>query len=134
MANALRDVALVMTCAFLVSCHESPVVPSGELLANGRWIGENVCLTVTDTGCTLVAGCGEGAFSRPIIRTNGTFEVDGTYRVQIGPMSLEPAPAHFTGSVAGSMLILTVVPSGSSPAATHSMTRAGPGTCVNPCV
>jgi len=64
------------------------------------------------------------------------FDVNGTYRIEVGPISIEPAPpARFSGSVTGSQLTLTVVPSAASlSSAVHSMTLTGTGTCVVPCL
>jgi hypothetical protein len=91
---------------------------------------------VTDTGCNLVIGCGHGQFLRPTLRADGTFDIDGTYRIEIGPISVDPAPpAHFSGSLVSSRLMLTVVPSVTSlPQASYSMTLTGAGTCTVPCV
>jgi hypothetical protein len=91
---------------------------------------------VTDTGCTLAVGCGHGQFLRPIIRADGTFDADGTYRIEVGPISIEPAPpAHFSGSMAGSRLTLTVIPTaGSLLPASYSMTPASNSGCPIPCV
>jgi len=73
---------------------------------------------------------------RPTLRADGTFDVDGTYRIEAGPISIEPAPAaHFSGSMSGSRLTLRVVPSVPSlPAATYSMMLTGTGSCVVRCV
>jgi hypothetical protein len=91
---------------------------------------------VADTNCNLVVGCGHGQFPRPSLRADGSFAVDGTYRIEVGPISIDPAPpAQYLGSVAGSRLMLTVVPTVSSlPAASYSMTLAGTEKCVVPCV
>src|ERR1700737_4438037 len=107
----------------LLACQSSPTFQGEGSLLNGRWIAANACLSVTDTGCNLVVGCGHGQFPRPTIRADGTFDVDGTYRIEVGPISIDPAPpAHFSGSVTGSRLILNVMPSGSLPPASYSMT------------
>jgi cold shock CspA family protein len=92
--------------------------------------------SVTEPGCNLAVGCGHGQFPRPIIRADGTFDVDGTYRIEVGPVSTEPAPpAHFSGSITDSRLILTVIPTaGSLQPASYSMTPTGAGTCPVPCV
>jgi hypothetical protein len=84
----------------------------------------------------LVVGCGHGQFQRPTLRADGNFEVNGTYRIEAGPISIEPAPpAQFWGLVSGSRLTLTVVPSVASlPSASYSMTLTGTGTCVVPCL
>jgi hypothetical protein len=90
---------------------------------------------VTNAGCDLTVGCGHGRFAQPTVRADGTFDVDGTYRIEVGPISIEPAPpAHFSGVVSGSRVMLTVVPSGSLPTASYSMIRTTTGTCSIPCV
>ena len=129
--------ALVAGCGLLVlDCSRAPVSPDQGPLATGRWTGDGACLSVSDTGCNLAVGCGHGQFPRPIIRADGTFEGDGTYRIEVGPISIEPAPAaHFSGSIAGSRLTLTVVPTGGSlRPASYSMTPASNGGCPVPCV
>src|SRR5437899_13044599 len=128
--------AALVACCGLLSCTRAPASPGEGLLATGRWTGDGACLSVTETGCHLAVGCGHGQFSRPIIRADGRFEGDGTYRIEVGPISIEPAPpAHFSGSIAGSRLTLTVVPTaGSLPPASYSMTPASSGGCPIPCV
>jgi hypothetical protein len=90
---------------------------------------------VADTSCSLAVGCGHGEFPRPTIRADGTFDVDGTYRIEVGPISINPAPpAHFSGAVTGSRLRVNVAPSGSLLPASYSMTSTTTGTCPIPCV
>src|SRR6266853_6417893 len=92
-------VALV-ACACLLACHGNPAGPSEKPLATGRWTGDGACLSVAGSGCNLAVGCGHGQFPRPIIRADGTFDIDGTYRIEVGPISIDPAPpGHFSGSV-----------------------------------
>jgi hypothetical protein len=134
-----RPQALVLSlvvATFVSSCQGSPTGPNGGRLATGRWTGGGACLSVTDTACDLVVGCGHGQFQRPTLRADGSFEVNGTYRIEAGPISIEPAPpAQFWGLVSGSRLTLTVVPSVASlPSASYSMTLTGTGTCVVPCL
>jgi len=96
----------------------------------GVWTDGSVCLTVGTEACEVTAGCGHGQFPRPIVRADGTFEAEGTYRIEIGPVGIDPAPpAHFSGVVDGSKLTLKVVPTGSGLApATYTMRPAsGPG-------
>src|ERR1700674_2198775 len=98
-AARLIVVALVASGGML-ACNRNPASPSEGSLAAGRWTGDGACLSVTDTGCNLAVGCGHGQFARPIIGADGTFNVDGTYRIEVGPISIEPAPpAHFFGVV-----------------------------------
>jgi hypothetical protein len=128
-------VVALVACGGLLACNRNPAGPSEGPLAAGRWTGEGACLSVTDTGCNLAVGCGHGQFPRPIIRADGTFDVDGTYRIEAGPISIEPAPpAHFSGVVTGSRLTLNVKPSGSLPPASYSTMSTIAGTCPIPCV
>jgi hypothetical protein len=126
----------LIACGCLLACNHSPTGPGEGPLATGRWTGDGACLSVTDTACNLAVGCGHGQFPRPIIRADGTFDIDGTYRIEVGPISIEPAPpAHFSGSVTDLRLILNVVPAaGSLPPASYSMTPTSSGTCSIPCV
>jgi hypothetical protein len=39
-------------------------------------------------------------------RADGTFDADITYRIEVGQISIDPAPPAFSGSVTGSGLIL----------------------------
>jgi hypothetical protein len=129
-------VAALVAGSCLLACNRSPTGPGEGPLAIGRWTGDGACLSVTETGCTLAVGCGHGQFPRPIIRADGTFDVEGTYRIEVGPVSIEPAPpAHFSGSITDSRLILTVVPTaGSLQPASYSMTPTSAGGCPIPCV
>jgi len=135
-----RRVRLLAGCgclACLLACSScgGPTEPAGGPLPIGRWSGGGACLSVTDTGCNLIVGCGHGQFPRPTVRLDGTFDVDGTYRIEVGPVSTDPAPpAHFSGSLSGSTLILNVVPSGSLPSASYVLTLGAPGTCGILCV
>jgi hypothetical protein len=126
----------LLTCATALACDRSPAGPSGGLLATGRWTGSGACLAVAEKGCNLVVGCGHGQFPLVTVRRDGTFEVEGTYRIEVGPISIEPAPpAHFSGVVTGSRLTLTVTPTVDAPPMTsYSMTLNGSGTCSVPCV
>ncbi|HWF85366.1 MAG TPA: hypothetical protein VG222_10975 [Vicinamibacterales bacterium] len=133
-AIRLLVLALVASGGSL-ACNRNPAGPKEGPLATGRWTGDGACLSVTDTACNLGVGCGHGQFPRPTIRADGTFDVDGTYRIEVGPISIEPAPpAHFSGVVTGSRLTLQVVPSGSLPLASYSMTATTAGTCPIPCL
>ena len=120
----------------LIGCHRNPTGPQNGPLPPGRWtMDSGVCLSVTDTTCNLIVGCGHGQFPPPIVRADGTFDVDGTYRIEAGPISIDPAPpAHFSGSVTGSHLILNVTPSASLPPASYSMAPTSAGTCPVPCL
>lgn len=126
----------IVAASNLVACQRNPAGPGAGPLTAGRWMTEaGVCLNITKTTCSLVAGCGHGQFPQPIVRVDGTFDVDGTYRIEVGPVSIDPAPsAHFSGLVTDSRLILNVAPSGSLPSATYSMTPTSAGTCSLQCL
>jgi len=131
----------VLALAFAASsveggCHGSSTAPTPTPLAAGRWAGGGACLTVSDPTCDLVIGCGHGQFPRPMVRSDGTFDADGTYRIEAGPVSIDPAPpAHFSGLVSGSRLMLTVAPTatGSAPMS-YLLVLSGAGRCTVPCV
>jgi hypothetical protein len=119
----------------LSACNGGPAAPGGEPLATGRWTGTGACLSVSESGCELTVGCGHGRFARPTLRSDGTFDADGTYRIEVGPAVIEPAPpAHFSGRLTRSTVSLSVTPTNGSPPATYSMAPASPGACTVPCV
>src|SRR6266550_9216033 len=128
----MKQVAIGLLFATL-ACSSNPASPVEGPLATGRWTGDGACLSVTDMTCNLAVGCGHGVFPRPTIRSDGTFDVDGTYRIEAGPVSIQIAPpAHFSGVLSNSRLILNVMPSGSLQPATYSMTLTTTGTCPIP--
>jgi hypothetical protein len=127
--------AVTLVACGPLACDRNPAAPDEGPLTTGRWTGDGACLSVTDAGCNLAVGCGHGQFPRPIIRGDGTFTVDGTYRIEVGPISIEPAPpARFFGVITGSRLTLGVTPSGSPPPASYSMAPTTAGACPIPCV
>ena len=132
----LKPLAIGAFVAALIACTSNLAAPTPGPLASGRWTGDGACLAVTDTSCNLAVGCGHGQFPRPTILADGSFDVDGTYRIEAGPVSIQPAPpAHFSGTLIGARLMLTVMPSGSLQPASYSMTlSATAGTCPVPCV
>jgi hypothetical protein len=102
---------VLLTVGVLSACRGGPTAPAGGPLAAGRWSGDNACLSVAVNGCDLVVGCGHGRFPQPTLRADGTFEVDGSYRLEAGPISIDPPPpAHFAGAVTGTRLHLTMTP------------------------
>lgn len=119
----------------LVACSGgSPTEPRQPVLTDGRWAGDNACLDVHQTATTnLVVGCGHGQIPPIALRNDGTFDVDGTYRIEVGPVSPDPAPpAHYSGALANSTLTLTVTPSVVSlPRATYHL-KLNPGAVCGP--
>jgi hypothetical protein len=102
----------------------------------GRWTNGSACLSIADPLCNLTVGCGHGQFPRPTVGSDGTFDVDGTYRIEVGPIGIDPAPpAHFLGVEAGDTLYLTVVPTAAGlVAASYSLKRTTAGACSVPCL
>lgn len=119
------------------SCAETPTRPRDTTLTMGRWIGDGACLSVAQDGCDLVIGCGHGQFPLPVLRADGTFEAQGTYRVEVGPISINPAPpATFSGISIGKTLTVRVTPSDPSlgPASYVLQLTGASGKCAVPCV
>jgi hypothetical protein len=125
----------ILIASSQLACRRSPTGPGETTLPNGRWTGDGACLAVADAGCDLAVGCGHGQFPTPAIRADGSFDADGTYRIEAGPVSLDPPPpAHFSGSLTGSTLLLKVVPTAPLSSASYSLRPNIAGTCPVPCV
>lgn len=130
-----RAIALGVAC-LLLECSGTPTQPTA--LPTGRWASNGgACLTVAADMCDLVVGCGHGQFPPPVIRADGTFDVDGTYRVEAGPISINPPPpAKFSGVLKGQTLTISVTPSDPAlqPATYLVQLTGGLAKCSVPCV
>jgi hypothetical protein len=136
-ARSPTILACAFVCATVCACAGTPAAPDDTLLPTGGWAGDGACLSITDRTCDLVAGCGHGRFARPTLRADGTFVVDGSYRIEAGPIGIDPAPpAKFSGVLNGDGLTLTVVPSAPSlPPVTYRLRPANAsGMCVVLCL
>jgi hypothetical protein len=123
-----------LVCLAMLACHGSPTEPDGTTLPTGTWSNNGTCLIVSESAVELHAGCGHGKFNRPSALVNGTFEVDGTYRVEVGPVSIDPPPpAHYSGSISGSQLTLKVAPS-KDPPMTFTLHLGDPIMCGPACL
>ena len=132
----LATVTIAFACFLFAACAETPTQPGGPALAPGAWTG-SACLSITRDTCDLIAGCDHGQFPPPVVRADGSFEVDGTYRIEAGPVSATPAPpATFSGVVRGQTLTLTVTPRDASlPPASYELQFNSPTAgCVTACV
>src|SRR6516225_8352323 len=100
-----RRAAVGLVCILLWACSaDTPAQPAGATLLAGTWTGDG-CLSVAADGCDLVVGCSHGRFPVPVVGADGTFTVEGTYRVEAGPVSISPAPpATFSGVLKGQTL------------------------------
>lgn len=135
----MRYAAIALYLSML-ACHGSPTEPRVHAIADGRWTGDGACLMVRSSPnispytSTLIAGCGHGEFPTPDIRSDGTFDIDGTFRIEAGPISIDPAPpAHYSGSLTNTTLTLTVVPSAGT-SATYRFHTDPNGTCAPLCL
>jgi hypothetical protein len=110
-----RTAAIGFICVLLGACSAgTPAAPAATMLSAGVWTGDG-CLSVTGDGCELIVGCGHGRFPMPPIGADGTFSVEGTYRIEAGPVSTDLAPpATFSGVVKGQTMTLVVTPRDSS--------------------
>ena len=132
-----RIVAASLVCLLAAACTETPTQPRDTTLPTGRWTGDGACLSVAVDGCDLVVGCGHGQFAQPDVHADGTFAVSGTYRIEVGPISINPAPtATFSGVLNGQTLTLSVAPSDPSlrPASYVLQLTNTTGKCSVPCV
>ena len=132
-----RIVLASLVCLLAAACTETPTQPRDTTFPTGRWTGDGACLSVAVDGCDLVVGCGHGQFAQPDVRADGTFAVSGTYRIEVGPISINPAPtATFSGVLRGQTLTLSVAPSDPSlrPASYVLQLTNGTGKCAVPCV
>jgi len=130
-------VAAGLVCLLTGSCAETPTQPGDTTLPTGRWSGDGACLSVSPEGCDLVAGCGHGQFPLPIVPADGRFEIPGTYRIEAGPISINPPPtAIFSGVLSGRTLTLRVTPSDPSlrPASYVMQLTNTSGKCAVPCL
>jgi hypothetical protein len=131
-----RAAAIALVC-IMAACNKTPTQPGGTVLPTGRWAGDTTCLSVAADECDLVVGCAHGQFPPPVLRADGTFQIDGTYRIEVGPVSINPAPpATFSGSLHGRTLALSVVPSDPSlrPASYVLQLTNDSGRCAVPCL
>jgi hypothetical protein len=132
-----RIAAASLVCLLVAGCAGPPTQPRDVTVPDGRWTGDGACLSVAVGGCDLVVGCGHGQFTAPVVHADGTFEVIGTYRIEVGPVSIDPAPpAIFSGVLRGRTLTLTVTPIDPAlrPASYLLQFTNGSGTCAVPCV
>jgi hypothetical protein len=136
MRSCFRFLTIAVTLTATSGCTGTSA-PTEITLPLGRWTGGSACLSVTADGCDFVAGCGHGQFPRPVVHPDGSFAVGGTYRVEVGPISINPAPpAAFSGLVRGGTIMLTVVPSDPSlkPIVAELQLTNDAAKCAVPCL
>jgi hypothetical protein len=134
-----RPLAICVVCLWVLAsgCTGGPATPQDMVFPAGRWTNGSACLSATDQGCDLVVGCGHGQFSKPTVHADGSFSVEGTYRIEAGPVSVNPAPpASFSGTISGNALSIIVTPSDPTlqPASYVLSLTSGTARCTVPCV
>jgi hypothetical protein len=88
----------------------STIPPSGDLLAEGTWGGDNAGVIVTDSVVHVHVGCTFGDLPGKVpLDADGRFVVDGSYVLRAYPIMVGPAlPARFSGRVTGRTLTLAI--------------------------
>jgi hypothetical protein len=81
----------------------------------GRWGGDRVELLVASNRATATFCCASGSIDQAIVPdASGHFEALGTYTFAGGPIPVggnQPVPAHYSGAIDGSTMVLTVTTS-----------------------
>jgi hypothetical protein len=77
-------------------------------LAAGHWGGADACVDVDATQVVVRTSCAISFFVLPVLAADGSFSGDGTYQPIPGAGPADPVPAHFSGSVNGTTLTLTI--------------------------
>jgi len=101
---------LALLLLLALACEEnSPTAPKKlDRMPVGAWGGEQISLTVSETGGTLEQFCARGTLDQPILLdAGGRFEVAGTFVEDRGGPSVGH-PARYSGSTDGTTTILTV--------------------------
>ena len=96
--------------AALISCATATSTPTGNLVIQGTWGGDNAGLIVNVDDVHVHIGCTLGDAKGPVqTDLNGHFEATGTYNVDAYPVNRGiEHPAKFSGDVAGNTMTLTV--------------------------
>jgi hypothetical protein len=95
---------------FAVACG-SPTEPAIPL-TRGWWTsGNGWGLRVDTAAVSVFSGCGHGEFPTPQLGRAGSFDVDGTFAISVGPPPLPgnvDPPARFLGTVSGTQLTIRI--------------------------
>ena len=138
----MRTAIVPVLLLTLMACHDGgPTAPRAMTIASGRWTGDGACVLVADESTIprqirLTAGCAQGVFTFPVVRSDGTFEADGTYGIVAGPVRQDPLPpAHYSGKLTSSGMTVSVTPSNSTILpATWNLQIASGASCPTPCL
>jgi hypothetical protein len=99
-----RWLPLTLLAIAAAACGSGATATDSEGLA-GTWVGENVVLTVTDTGAQLEMSCASGEIAGALAQN--PFSVGGTFVREVGP-AVDEHPARYTGKVVGATMTLDI--------------------------
>lgn len=108
--------------------------PPSSTLAVGTWGGNHAIMGVTAGGVHIEFDCAHAEIAGPISISNGRIDVMGTYFQEHGGPTYagddqNGVPAHFTGTITGNIVTLTVaIPPGPTANAGSVNTTFGPYT------
>ncbi len=88
----------------VVACGSGATAIDPSALA-GTWVGENILMTVTDTGAHLEMPCAHGDIAGALAQN--PFSVAGMFGREIGP-AVDDHPALYTGRVVGATMTLDI--------------------------
>jgi len=98
-----RTLASLMTIV-VVACG-SGTTAIGPSTLSGTWVGQNIVLTVTDTGAQLEMPCAHGDIAGALAQN--PFSVSGSFGREAGPGFFDH-PALYTGSVVDGTMTLEI--------------------------
>lgn len=138
----MRKASFAVLFLTLLACNgDGPTTPRATTIASGRWTGDGACVLVANESTVprqirVTAGCGQGVFAFPVVRSDGTFDADGTYGIVAGPTRQDPLPpAHYSGRLTSSGMTLAVTPSLSTiPPLAWKLEMAAGSSCPTPCL
>jgi len=115
----------------VVACGSGATAIDPSTLA-GTWVGENIVMTVTDTGAHLEMPCAHGDLDGAIAQN--PFSVGGTFGHDGGPAVGDGHPALYTGRVVGATMTLDIrLTDTNDSAGSFTLTR-GPARSMAQCV
>jgi hypothetical protein len=129
-----RSLFVLGTLLAIPACSSSP---SGPSPLTGMWGGNDIALTVADTGTHVEFDCAHGDIPMPLmVNARNEFDVSGTFvREHGGPIRVgempDSHPAAYVGSVTQTMMVLTVRLTDTNEAiGIFTLSRGSPGRVV----
>ncbi len=100
----LQRTLTALMAIVVVACGSGATAIDPSALA-GTWVGENILMTVTDTGAHLEMPCAHGDIAGALAQN--PFSVGGTFGSDGGP-AVNEHPALYTGRVVGATMTLDI--------------------------